>query len=236
MCTGGSRHLEDFICLVLVRKIPWDANEGASHGTLSKTGLFFFLLLVSLHHYTLYCIRFANVTLKQLLIYRYSALYIHSKLFWLIQVFLAMFVINFIIMHICGLITTLPKNMEYIVFFYLSYNSLEYPVLIGQLHHPAVIFIIVYGNAVLYINPLIQAVTETATIFNFLVSHHRLTLIFILFYFILLYWDDVYFEIKWHVCMPLFGFRDLVESGSLKSQPDVVCIHIREKRRWNIPS
>lgn len=95
---------------------------------------------------------------------------------------------------------------------------------------------IVYGNAVLYINPLIQAVTETGTIFNFIVSHHRLTLIFILFYFILLYWDDVYFAIKWHVCMPLFGFRDLVESGSLKSQPDVVCIHIREKRRWNIPS
>lgn len=85
--------------------------------------------------------------------------------------------------------------MEYIVFLNLFYNSLEYPVLIGQLHYPAVIFMIVYDNAVLYINPLIQAVTETDTIFNFLLSHHRLTVIFILFYFILLHWDDVYFAI-----------------------------------------
>lgn len=42
MCTAGCRHLEDFICLVLVRKILWDANEGASHGTLSKTRLFLY--------------------------------------------------------------------------------------------------------------------------------------------------------------------------------------------------
>lgn len=168
MCTGGSRHLEDFICLVLVRKIPWDANEGASHATLSKTGIFFFILVSLIHHYT-----------------HYMAADVDISIFSVLHSFKTIVTDWCVLGHICCKLYNnahlwINNNIaqDYVMhcFLFIYYNSLEYWFLIGQLHHPTsakyfLIFTIVHGSTVLFISPLIRILKPA--LFLFLSFHTK---------------------------------------------------------------
>ncbi len=159
MCTAGCRHLEDFICLVLVRKILLDANEGASHGTLSKTGLFFNSWSA---YITTHCIAL------HLLMWHKNrwCWYINIQHFpfiqnvWLIHVLLALFVIGY--NQNAQLCINNNIAQEYRIRSIFTYQiSSEYSFLTGQLRHPAVrcflIFLVRFlNNIILFINQLIR--------------------------------------------------------------------------------
>lgn len=159
MCTAGCRHLEDFICLVLVRKILWDANEGASHGTLSKTGLFFnsWSAYITTHFIALHLLMWHK---NRWCWYINIQHFLFIQNFWLIHVLLALFVIGY--NQNAQLWINNNIAQEHRIRSIFTYQiSPEYSFLTGQFHHPAVrcflIFLVRFlNNIILFINQLIR--------------------------------------------------------------------------------